>query len=441
MNDEERTTNFNRLAIKYSQKYRGKINTMPKVPINKLGDFSIWYTPGVAAVSEKIKEDHDLSFELTGRWNSVAIVTDGTRVLGLGNIGPEAAMPVMEGKALIFNYLGGINAIPLPVKTDSREYFNSVVRSLEPSFGAINLEDIESPKCFFILDELQKSMNIPVWHDDQLGTASITLAGLINALRIVGKKKEDVRIALIGSGAANLATAYLLKAAGFNTGNLIIADHLGVLEPEREDMDKLMINNPWKYKFAMESNRDRIKGGIENSIKGADVIISAAKSQPGFIRKEWIKTMNSDPIVFALANPSPEIWPGDAKAAGARIVATGRSDFPNQINNSLVFPSLFRGVLDARAKGVNFDVMVTASEEIANFVENPVEEMIIPRMDQYDLYPRVAAAVAYKTSQLGLARRNNSKEWFYNNAKEIIDFNRKIYGEILGNGLIERMDE
>ncbi|MCL4326930.1 MAG: NADP-dependent malic enzyme [Candidatus Thermoplasmatota archaeon] len=441
MNDEERTANFNRLAIKYSQKYRGKINTMPKVPINKLGDFSIWYTPGVAAVSEKIKEDHDLSFELTGRWNSVAIVTDGTRVLGLGNIGPEAAMPVMEGKALIFNYLGGINAIPLPVKTDSREYFNSVVRSLEPSFGAINLEDIESPKCFFILDELQKSMNIPVWHDDQLGTASITLAGLINALRIVGKKKEDVRIALIGSGAANLATAYLLKAAGFNTGNLIIADHLGVLEPEREDMDKLMINNPWKYKFAMESNRDRIKGGIENSIKGADVIISAAKSQPGFIRKEWIKTMNSDPIVFALANPSPEIWPGDAKAAGARIVATGRSDFPNQINNSLVFPSLFRGVLDARAKGVNFDVMVTASEEIANFVENPVEEMIIPRMDQYDLYPRVAAAVAYKTSQLGLARRNNSKEWFYNNAKEIIDFNRKIYGEILGNGLIERMDE
>ncbi len=441
MNDEERTANFNRLAIKYSQKYRGKINTMPKVPINKLGDFSIWYTPGVAAVSEKIKEDHDLSFELTGRWNSVAIVTDGTRVLGLGNIGPEAAMPVMEGKALIFNYLGGINAIPLPVKTDSREYFNSVVRSLEPSFGAINLEDIESPKCFFILDELQKSMNIPVWHDDQLGTASITLAGLINALRIVGKKKEDVRIALIGSGAANLATAYLLKAAGFNTGNLIIADHLGVLEPEREDMDKLMINNPWKYKFAMESNRDRIKGGIENSIKGADVIISAAKSQPGFIRKEWIKTMNSDPIVFALANPSPEIWPGDAKAAGARIVATGRSDFPNQINNSLVFPSLFRGVLDARAKGVNFDVMVTASEEIANFVENPVEEMIIPRMDQYDLYPRVAAAVAYKTSQLGLARRNNSKEWFYDNAKEIIDFNRKIYGEILGNGLIERMDE
>ena len=441
MNDEERTANFNRLAIKYSQKYRGKINTMPKVPINKLGDFSIWYTPGVAAVSEKIKEDHDLSFELTGRWNSVAIVTDGTRVLGLGNIGPEAAMPVMEGKALIFNYLGGINAIPLPVKTDSREYFNSVVRSLEPSFGAINLEDIESPKCFFILDELQKSMNIPVWHDDQLGTASITLAGLINALRIVGKKKEDVRIALIGSGAANLATAYLLKAAGFNTGNLIIADHLGVLEPEREDMDKLMINNPWKYKFAMESNRDRIKGGIENSIKGADVIISAAKSQPGFIRKEWIKTMNSDPIVFALANPSPEIWPDDAKAVGARIVATGRSDFPNQINNSLVFPSLFRGVLDARAKGVNFDVMVTASEEIANFVENPVEEMIIPRMDQYDLYPRVAAAVAYKTSQLGLARRNNSKEWFYNNAKEIIDFNRKIYGEILGNGLIERMDE
>ncbi len=441
MNDEERTANFNRLAIKYSQKYRGKINTMPKVPINKLEDFSIWYTPGVAAVSEKIKEDHDLSFELTGRWNSVAIVTDGTRVLGLGNIGPEAAMPVMEGKALIFNYLGGINAIPLPVKTDSREYFNSVVRSLEPSFGAINLEDIESPKCFFILDELQKSMNIPVWHDDQLGTASITLAGLINALRIVGKKKEDVRIALIGSGAANLATAYLLKAAGFNTGNLIIADHLGVLEPEREDMDKLMINNPWKYKFAMESNRDRIKGGIENSIKGADVIISAAKSQPGFIRKEWIKTMNSDPIVFALANPSPEIWPDDAKAVGARIVATGRSDFPNQINNSLVFPSLFRGVLDARAKGVNFDVMVTASEEIANFVENPVEEMIIPRMDQYDLYPRVAAAVAYKTSQLGLARRNNSKEWFYNNAKEIIDFNRKIYGEILGNGLIERMDE
>ena len=302
--------------------------------------FSIWYTPGIAEVSRMISRDSSLSFELTGRWNSVAIITDGTRVLGLGNVGPEAAMPVMEGKALLFNYLGGVNAVPIPIRVSDRDQFITVAKALEPSFGGFNLEDIESPKCFFLLEKLQKEMHIPVWHDDQLGTASITLAGLFNALKVVGKRVEDVRIVLLGSGAANIATAYLLKAAGFTPGNILLVDTKGTLHPGREDMDSLMINNPWKYNLAMITNHDRIVGGPEVAFKGADVVISASRSDPSFMKGEWIRSMNRDAIVFALANPLPEIWPASAKEYGARVVATGRSDFPNQINNSLVFPGL-----------------------------------------------------------------------------------------------------
>ena len=438
--DVQRTKRYDSVAYEQSLKYKGKIQTLPKVPITSLQDFSVWYTPGVAEVSRRIKDNTDLSFELTGRWNSVAIVTDGTRVLGLGNVGPEAAMPVMEGKALIFNYLGGINAIPLPLRASGRDEFIATVKALEPSFGAFNLEDIESPKCFFVLQALQKSMEVPVWHDDQLGTASITLAGLLNALKVVGKKREDVTVTLIGSGAANVAIANLLIAAGFRAGNMYLVDHMGILQPERADMDKLMLENPLKYDLAMKTNAKRKKDGIEAAMKGADIVISASKSEAGFIHKEWVQEMNDDGIVFALANPVPEIWPKDAKDAGAKVVATGRSDFPNQINNSLVFPSLFRGVLDARAKGVNFEVMIAASEEIARFIEEPEPDRIVPTMDQWEMYPTVAATVAYKTVELGLARRQHSREWFLENATEIIDANRRIYSSLLKTGLIKKME-
>ena len=436
MDDISRTEEFNRKAIEFSEYYKGKVQVLPKVPVRGLGDFSVWYTPGVAAVSNKIAADKELSFELTGRWNSIAILTDGSRVLGLGNIGPEAAMPVMEGKALIFNVLGAVNAVPVPIRVQSREEFISVAKALEPTFGGFNLEDIESPKCFYVLETLQKSLSIPVWHDDQLGTACITLAGVINALTLVNKKVEDSRVVLVGSGAANIAAAHLLFTAGFKKGNIILVDSKGILEPEREDIDSLMINNHWKYELAIQTNADRIKGSIENAFKGADVIISASRPGPKTIKPEWIKSMNKDAIVFALANPIPEIWPDDAKAAGAVIVATGRGDFPNQVNNSLVFPGVFRGVLDARARGVNFNIMVTASYEIANFVHDLDADHIVPTMDDWELYPTVASAVAAKTVEMGLARKSNSKEGFYKHAQEIIEANRKLFLKLMDDKFI-----
>lgn len=439
MDDFSRTEDFNRRAIKYSEYYKGKIQIVSKVPVRHLEDFSVWYTPGVAAVSRKIAENPDLSFELTGRWNSIAILTDGSRVLGLGNIGPEAAMPVMEGKSLIFNFLGAVNAVPIPIRTKTREDFISVAQALEPSFGGFNLEDIESPKCFYVLETLQKSLSIPAWHDDQLGTACITLAGLINSLRVVGKKIEDSKIVLLGSGAANIAAAHLLFAAGFKEGNIVMADSKGILEPEREDMDSLMLNNPWKYQLALRTNSERLKGPAEVAFKGADAVISAARPGPDTIKKDWIRTMNDDSILFALANPVPEIWPEAAKEAGAKIIATGRSDFPNQVNNSLVFPGVFRGVLDARAKGVNFDIMVTASYEIADFVKDLSEERIVPTMEEWELYPKVASAVAYKTVELGLARKNNSKEGFFKNAEEMIEANRKMYLRLMDEKIIKEL--
>ena len=432
-----RTAKFDELAIAYSEYYKGKIQTIPKVPVRHLSDFSVWYTPGVAAVSLKIAKEIDLSFEMTGKWNNVAIITDGTRVLGIGNVGPEASLPVMEGKALIFNFLGGVNAMPVPIRVHSKDEFIATAKALEPSFGGFNLEDIESPKCFFILEELQKSLSIPAWHDDQLGTACISLAGLFNGLKLTNRKIEEAKIVLMGSGAANIATAFLLFAAGAKPGNILMTDSHGILEPERNDMDKLMLNNPWKYQLAIKTNSERLKGPEENAFKGADVVIAASKPGPGTIKPDWIRSMNTDAIVFALANPNPEIWPDDAIASGAKIVATGRSDFNNQVNNSLVFPGVFRGILDARSKGVNFDVMVSASKEIANFVKDPSPEKIVPSMDEWELYPDVASAVAHKTVELGLARKIDSREGFRKTASEIIETNRKLYLKLLDDKLIK----
>jgi malate dehydrogenase (oxaloacetate-decarboxylating) len=439
MDDVSRTEEFNREAVEFSEYYKGKVQIVPKVPVRSLSDFSIWYTPGVAEVSRRINADKELSFEMTGRWNSIAILTDGTRVLGLGNVGPEAAMPVMEGKSLIFNFLGAVNAVPITLKVNSRDEFISAAQALEPTFGGYNLEDIESPKCFYILEKLQKSLSIPAWHDDQLGTACITLSGLINALRVTGRKIPDTRVVLLGSGAANIAAAHLLMAAGFREGNIVLADSKGVLHPEREDMDSLMLNNPWKYQLAMKTNSDRIKGDSSQAFKGADVVISASKQGPDTIKQDWIRSMNSNAILFALANPTPEIWPSKAKEAGASIVATGRSDFPNQINNSLVFPGVFRGVLDARAKGVNFKIMVAASYEIADFVKEPHEDRIVPTMDDWELYPSVAAAVASKTVEMGLARKANSREGFYRTAHDLIEENRNIYLKMMNEKMIKAL--
>jgi malate dehydrogenase (oxaloacetate-decarboxylating) len=430
MKDSERTEYFDRNAIEISKKYKGKIQTLPKVPIKGMEDFSSLYTPGIAAVSKKIEADKELAYELTGKWNSVAILTDGTRVLGIGNVGPEAAIPVMEGKALLFNYLGGVNAIPIPLIVKDNDEFISTAKAIQPYFGGYNLEDIQSPRCFFLLESLQKSMEIPVWHDDQLGTASIILAGAINALKLVNKKKEDAKIVFNGAGAANIAAIYLFEAAGFRKENIVAIDSRGIIEPSRADIDALMFKNPWKYKIALETNGERVKGAPENAFKGADLVVSASVSIPGTIKNEWVSSMNRDAIIFALANPLPEIWPEEAKKSGARIVATGRGDFPNQINNSMVFPGVFRGVLDARSKGVNFQIMVAASQAIADFVENPTEDHIVPSMEDFELFPRVASVVARKCVESGLARKSDSTEGFYRTASDIITKNRNIYNKL-----------
>ena len=337
------------LASPMHRFYEGKMQVIPKCAIRSVDDFAVWYTPGVAAPCREIQADPDKSFELTNRWNSVAVVSDGTRVLGLGDIGPEAALPVMEGKALLFKYLGGVDAFPICLRTKDPNEIVKICRALEPSFGGINLEDIEKPKCFQVLEKSCEQLNIPVWHDDQQGTATVILAGLINSFKIVGKKPQESKITLVGSGAANIRTAYVLMRWGIKPGNIILADSKGVVHAGRKDIIKE--EDPWKYDVTQKTNAEGRTGDIAEAFKGADAVVAASKPGPGTIKKEWIKTMAKDAIIFACANPIPEIWPWEAEEAGARIVATGRSDFPNQVNNSLGFPGIFRGVLDVKAKG------------------------------------------------------------------------------------------
>jgi len=417
---------YDKLAVETASKYKGKIQMIPKVPVNSIDDFSILYTPGVAAVSRAINKDKNLSFQYTYRWNAIAIVTDGTRVLGLGNVGPEAAMPVMEGKSLLFKYLGGVDAIPITLGTTDAEKIIDTVKILEPSFGGINLEDIESPKCFYILDKLKEELQIPVWHDDQQGTAGATLAGLMGALEVVGKKANDIKVILFGTGAANIATARLLNKYGVPYKNMILIDSSGVLYKGRNDEDAIKEENVWKYELLKETNKEKITT-IEKAFEGADVLIAASKPGPGTIDSSLISKMNKDAIVFALANPVPEIWPEEAKKAGARIVGTGRSDFPNQINNSLIFPAVFRGALDVRAKTISDEMVIEAARELVAFAREKGlnDEYIIPKMTEWEVFPRVAATVGLKAIQLGLSRITLSYDELYTNAKSMIENARK----------------
>jgi len=438
---EAATEEWYKLSMDLHRFYGGKIEVTPKVPVRGLRDLSIWYTPGVAEPSRAISRDPDLSFELTSRWNTIAVVSDGTRVLGLGRVGPEAAYPVMEGKALLFKYLGGVDAVPLVHRLTNRDDFVRLLEAIEPSFGGINLEDIEKPKCFYILDEARRRLSIPVWHDDQQGTAVAMLAGLTNALKVVGKRLRDVRIVLFGIGAANTAFYRLLKTVGVRPENVVAIDKSGVLHPEMNDIDKLMIADPYQYQIAIET-----KGGgvppsspIERAFEGADVLVAASAPGPGVIKPEWISRMNKDAIVFALANPVPEIWPWEAKKAGAKVVATGRSDFPNQVNNSLVFPAVFRGVLDVRAKTITDTMAVAATMELAKYAEENggiSEERILPTMEEWEVYPRVAAAIAVKAVEEGVARRTTTYKEELERAREIIGNARKKVEVLFERGLI-----
>jgi len=426
-------------AVKAAPYYGGKLEIIPKIPVRSLEDFAVWYTPGVAAVCKAIKEKRDLSFEYTWRWNTIAVVTNGTRVLGLGNIGPEAAMPVMEGKSLIFKFLGGVDAFPLCLNTQDPDKFVEVVKTLEPGLGGVNLEDISSPECFYILDKLRKEMSIPVWHDDQLGTAAATLAGLFNALKLTGRKLNRSRIVLLGAGAANIATARLLEKAGADMSRMILVDTRGILHAEREDMDELMLKNPWKYELGLKTNREKRRGDIAEALRDADVLIAASRPGPGVLKKEWVRSMAENPVVFLLANPVPEMWPWEAKEAGAAVVATGRSDFPNQVNNSLVFPAVFRGVLDIRAKTITDTMVLHAAWALANYVpeEKLTPDYIIPTMQEWEVYVHVAAALAEKASEERVARRPMTYEEELVNARNVIERARKVLISLMDLKLIK----
>ncbi len=399
-------------ALRLHPFYRGKIEVLPKCRIRDFNDFAIWYTPGVAAPCREIQENIDKAYDHTNKGNFVAVISDGTRVLGLGDIGPEAGLPVMEGKALLYKYLGGVDAFPLMLDTKDPDEFIRTVKLLQPTFGGINLEDISHPKCFRILDTLREECRIPVWHDDQQGTACVTVAGLINAVKLVNKNMAGIKVTLIGAGAANIAIARLIITAGGDPGNIIQCESKGILHRDREDRDVLQERFKEKWHICETTNKDCVVGDIPDAMKGADVVISASKPGPGVIKKEWVEIMAEDSIVFAEANPIPEIWPWEAKEAGARIVATGRSDFPNQVNNSLGFPGIFRGALDVRASKITDEMCIVAAEEIAKVAEDNGlnEEYIVPNMDEWEVFPRVAVAVGGKAIEQGVARLDLSKE-------------------------------
>ncbi len=419
--------------------YGGKLQVMPKCAISSYQDFAIWYTPGVAAACKEIQANPDMAYELTNKWNFVAIVSDGTRVLGLGNIGPDAGLPVMEGKSILFKYLGGVDAFPICLKTRDPEEIIKTCELLQPSFGGINLEDIEKPKCFHVLEEARRRLRIPVWHDDQQGTATVVLAGLINAFKLVGKDPKNSLITLIGAGAANLRTAYVLTKWGVRPGNIMMVDTKGIIYPGRDDI--VEADNRWKYELSQKTNAEGRHGDMAAAFKNSDAIVGAAKSGPGVIKKEWIRTMNDRPIVFACANPVPEIWPWEAEEAGARIVATGRSDFPNQVNNSLGFPGIFRGVLDVRATTVTDDMCVAAAEALAKFAEarGINEKDITPHMDEWEVYPVEAVACAQKSIDQGLARIKPSRQELYDKASAIIKHARECTELLMKTGEIRHM--
>lgn len=419
--------------------YRGKIETTLKCCVRDFNDFAIWYTPGVAAPCKAIQADPELVYQHTNKWNTVAVVSDGTRVLGLGDIGPKAGMPVMEGKSLLYKYLGGVDGFPLMLDTKDPDKIIETVKLLQPGLGGVNLEDISQPKCFRILDTLREQCEIPIWHDDQQGTATVTLAGLINALKVVGKKINEVKIAFIGCGASNVAISRLIFAYGATPALCTMVDTKGILHKGRTDIEQRKAEFVDKWKLCNITNAEQRTGGIAEAMKDVDVCIALSTPGPDVIKKEWVQTMKKDAIVFVCANPIPEMWPWDAKEAGAVVVATGRSDFPNQVNNSLGFPGIFRGTLDVRAKTITDEMCIAAAIEMAKMAEEKglTPDYIMPTMDEVDVFPREAAAVAMKAIEQGIARITNvTFQQEYEYAKKLIMRARGLVQDAMATGYI-----
>lgn len=383
-------------SLKMHYELKGKIEVVSRAKVDSKDALSLAYTPGVAQPCLEIQKDINKSYELTRRWNTVAVVTDGTAVLGLGDIGPEAGMPVMEGKCVLFKEFGDVDAIPLCVRSKDVDEIVQTVRLLAGSFGGVNLEDISAPRCFEIEKKLKECCDIPIFHDDQHGTAVVTCAALINALKLTGKKLDEIKVVTSGAGAAGIAIIKLLMSLGLK--DVILCDRTGAIYEGRENL------NAEKEEMAKITNRDKKKGSLADMFVGADVFIGV--SAPGTVTPEMIKTMAKDPILFTMANPVPEIMPDEAKAAGAAVVGTGRSDFPNQINNVLAFPGIFRGALDVRAKDINDEMKVAAAYAIANLIEEKdlTPDYIIPNAFDKRVAKAVAEAVAEAAKKTGVAR-------------------------------------
>ena len=389
--------NYAEESLKKHYEWRGKLEITPRAAVDSSEALSLAYTPGVAEPCLEIQKDVDKSYELTRRWNTVAVVTDGTAVLGLGDIGPEAGMPVMEGKCVLFKAFGGVDAIPLCIRSKDVDDIVNTVALLAGSFGGVNLEDIAAPRCFEIEKKLKERCDIPIFHDDQHGTAVITLAGLMNALKVVGKKMEDIRIVVNGAGAAAIAISKLLVSAG--AGNIILCDRKGAIYKGRTDH-----MNPVKEEMAEITNKHGEEGSLSEVIKGADVFIGV--SAAGVLNAEMVSTMAENAIIFACANPVPEIFPDEAKKGGAKVVATGRSDYPNQVNNVLAFPAIFRGALDCRASDINDEMKIAAAEALAGLISDGElsADYILPKAFDPRVKDAVAKAVMEAAKRSGVAR-------------------------------------
>ena len=424
--ENAKTLFLKELSVALHSFYGGKIQMVPKAPLLEYDYLNLWYTPGVSGVSTAIRDNQNLSFELSQRGNSVAVVSDSTRVLGDGDCGVAGGLGVMEGKAYLMKYLGGIDAFPLCVDTRNRDKSPSInklvdfVKMVSPSFGAINLEDISAPNCYQVLSRLQTECAIPVWHDDAQGTACVLLAGVINSLKLVGKRIETSKFVLLGAGASNTTVAEFLLALGALLQNIILFDSVGSLHIGRQDI-KANSRLFKKWELCKKTNPQKVLK-IEDAAKGADFIIALSKPDPTAIKPSWIKSMNCSPVVFACANPVPEIYPYLAKQAGARVVATGRGDYPNQLNNSLGFPGILKGVLLCRASKITDKMAITASYAIAEFSEKKgiSEDKIITKMSDTNLFPFVASKVGLCAIEQGVAKKVLTENQIYKTAKEDI---------------------
>jgi malate dehydrogenase (oxaloacetate-decarboxylating) len=439
---QAQTLFLKKLALSAHEFYGGKMQTIPKCGFYGFSWFNTWYTPGVSAVSTAIRDDNDLSFSLSNRGNLVAVVSDSTRVLGDGDCTPPGGLGVMEGKAMLMKYLGGIDAVALCVDSRNKEGVHDpdkiieFVKMLQPSVGAVNLEDISQPNCFKVLDDLRESCEIPVWHDDAQGTACITLAGLLNALKLAGKKLSEAKIVLLGAGASNTTIARLILADGGDPAKLVLFDSKGSLHAGRKDIEEDR-RYYRKWELCVATNPRRYASEAE-ALKGADVLIALSKPGPNTVKREWIRAMAPKSIVFACANPVPEIWPYAAKEEGAYIVATGRGDFPNQVNNSVCFPGILKGALLVRARKITDGMAITCAHSIADFAESRgiSTDNIIATMAETDVYAREAADVAVQAVKEGVARRNITWQEAYDSAKADIAASRAMFDTMQAQGHI-----